>query len=189
VAKAELPVPSDTAPDNSGGLGGERGGLRIALVALGEIATPATIVGLLCQFYGVEPRLTAGFSLAVVLLISAVVFRGALDSLASGSTYVFGAIVLGFTIWYLTQSSGVDRQVGLVSFERHANDFLAIGLHKEIENAKSEIVFFGTSFHISAADKGQLILDALNRGVRVRYLVVDFRGPNVPKLETTSVFP
>jgi|GEM_PF-5623302 len=70
-------------------------------------------------------------------------------------------------------------KLGVIGGYESANDYLASALARNIELATHEITFSGVDFHISSADKRRVVLDALCRGVRVRYLVLDPESADV----------
>lgn len=123
--------------------------LRVS-TRLGAIAAPPPLVGLTCQLLGLPTQTTAVISLAAVAV-----------SVAVACTY------------YLTYESSVAKKTGLAGYYNRSNDFLTTELTQRLRNTKEEVIFFGPSFQISAADARNELLSRLVEGVKIRYLIVD----------------
>ncbi len=59
-----------------------------------------------------------------------------------------------------------------VTFTKRGNDFLP-QITQLMGSSKESVWFFGTNFHITATDRRKDILGALERGVHVRFMVID----------------
>lgn len=75
--------------------------------------------------------------------------------------------------YYLTYESSLVKKTGLAGYYDRANDFLAAELTQRLRGAKEEVIFFGSSFQISAADARKELLSRLRQGVKIRYLILD----------------
>jgi hypothetical protein len=80
--------------------------------------------------------------------------------------------------------SSLSKATGIVGFYERANEYVATGLRNHIRNASQEIFVHGVSFYITIVDRKDDLLDALGRGVLVRFLVYD---PTSPGLEETAM--
>ena len=70
-----------------------------------------------------------------------------------------------------------NEQFSKISYVRNSNDFLP-NLPKLLEGSKKSVWFFGTNFHITAGDRKNDIISALERGVQIRFLVLDPESPD-----------
>jgi hypothetical protein len=78
---------------------------------------------------------------------------------------------------------GNSSQATQIEYVDYSNDFLP-RLPRMIEDAKHDVWFFGTDFHITAQDRKEQLLDALHHGVNIKFLVLD---PDVPDALLTQM--
>ena len=139
---------------------------------IGLTLGPASLITLLCQFAGVGVRDTAVICLASVVLLSIFLNYKRLDRRLSSSVVLVG-FVFFLTLYYFTYENILLKDTGLQRYYKLSNDYLGDALSQHIKEARGEIWFFGTNFHISAEDKRALLLEKLDKGVHIRYLVFD----------------
>ena len=75
--------------------------------------------------------------------------------------------------------SATQSQAGYtgVDYVPNSNDFLP-EIPKLLQSTEENVWFFGTNFHISASDREKDIIKALERGVQVRFLILDPESPD-----------
>jgi hypothetical protein len=143
-----------------------------AFARLGAVAGPPPLVALTCQLLGLPTRTTAAISLTAVVVCAVVAARQQIDRWVPSSMLLLVLPIVACT-YYLTYESSLVKQTGLAGYYDRSNDFLATELTQRLRSAKEEVIFFGSSFEISAADARKELLSRLGEGVKIRYLIVD----------------
>jgi hypothetical protein len=139
---------------------------------VGAVAGPPPLVGLMCQLLGLPTETTAAVSLTAVVVCAVVAAREQIDRRVSSSVLLLVLAIVA-CIYYLTYESSLVKKTGLAGYYDRANDFLATELTQRLRGAKEEVIFFGSSFQISAADARSELLSRLRQGVKIRYLILD----------------
>lgn len=148
---------------------------------LGAVAGPPPLVGLTCQLIGLPTSTTAAISLTAVVVCAAVAAREQIDRHIPSSLLLLVLPIAACT-YYLTHESPLLKQTGLAGYYNRSNDFLTSELIQRLRSAKEEVIFFGSSFHISAADARTELLSRLKDGVKIRYLMIDPFSPAVEEM-------
>jgi hypothetical protein len=154
--------------------------LRKILRECGVLLIPAGVVSLFCQLIGVGPQKTAAYSIETILLIVCCLNRKWIN------TKVPSALVLSLFfglagIFYINYQTILFKDTGLIKRYKHSADFQG-DIGHEIERADQEIWFFAANFHISTFDRRQALLDRLQHGVHIRYLILDPFALNIDRI-------
>lgn len=147
---------------------------------LGILAGPTTIITLFCEVLHVPTATNAAISIGTILIISLCLYRDWINSRVPASLVL--ALLLGLAfVFFINYQNILLKDTGLVRYYKKSADYQA-EVGRDIKQAAHEIWFFGTNFHISTVDRSDAILDALKRGVRVRYLVYNPFSERLPAL-------
>lgn len=145
---------------------------RLVLRHLSLFGAPITLAAVFCQLFGMSIRDNAAVCLVVTYFLALFRYRSYINKQVT-ATWALLALGLFVSIYHFVRTDVARRDTGLVRFYSQANDYLGEALSNNIQSAKHEIFFVGTTFHITADGKRTKLLDALARGVDVRYLVID----------------
>ncbi len=141
------------------------------LTDIGLILGPATLVGIFAPVMDISTRDTAVLSLATVFLISLCHYRQKVNSFVP-SSLALAILLVCILIYYFAYENILLKDTGLISYTKKSNDYLG-ELSKLIAEAKDEVLFFGTDFHITVEDKREDLLKKLSEGVNIKYLVLN----------------
>jgi hypothetical protein len=142
------------------------------LPQLGIVAGLPLLVGFTCQLLSLPTQTTAAISLTALAVCAVIAARQQIDRRVSSSVLLLILAIIACTN-YLTYEPSLVKHTGLVGYYDRSNDFLATELTQRLRNAKEEVIFFGSSFEISAADARKELLARLREGVKIHYLIVD----------------
>jgi len=154
--------------------------LPIAATRIGLVLAPTGLIALFCQLLNMSSQNTAGVSLLCVAIITLCMFRRSINRRIP-AVYPLGLLLGMFAVFFFSYQNLLLKNTGLVRFYHHSNDYLS-ELDRPIHEARHEIWFFGTDFYISAGERREALLEALRRGVHIRYLVFDPASPKLPQL-------
>lgn len=168
---------------------------------IGLIATltgPASAAAALAQLLNISGQRAAYAFMAAFLISGILVLRRFFDRCVPASLTVIAAILISLPVGLYgnvdllfrgvaNPPAGAENAV-LQHFPR-ANDFLSAdgdpSLAASIKSSNEEIWFYGIAFYISADDMFGQLMDALRRGVSIRYLVFDCDGEYVEEVART----
>ena len=157
-----------------------RKALPALVVGLGLVLTPAGLIALFCQLLDVSAQSTAAVCLLSVAIMTISMFRRAINNKVP-AVLPLGLLCALASIFFFSYKNILLKNTGLIRFYHHSNDYLS-ELEPAIQRSRREIWFFGTDFYISSGERRMAILDALRRGVHVRYLIYDSASPDLTKL-------
>ena len=149
---------------------------------LGLLFTPVSLIALLCNLLGLTGQNTAAISLASILITAIILYRGFINRTIP-SSILCGLIVGLVAVFTANYEHILFKDTGLVRYFHASNDFLG-QTGTFLDKAKKEIWFAGVDFHVTSADRKQLILKKLREGVKVRFLVFNPDSPFLPRMAT-----
>lgn len=79
----------------------------------------------------------------------------------------------GLALYCFTYGEILPKDTALIAFHRRSNEFLGRPLTELLDGAEEEVLFVGTNIRITASDAKPKVLELLQRGVKVRFLVLD----------------
>ena len=154
--------------------------LRNVLSQLGLILAPTGIIALFCQILDVSPRVTGAVSLATVSIIGICIYRRFLNRYIPSA--LLTALLVGLAmVFFFNYQNILLKKTGLIRYYRQSNDYLA-EIDTEIVQSQQEIWFVGVDFNISATQRRDLLLNRLENGVKIRYLILNPRTTHLGDL-------
>ena len=145
--------------------------MKRVLNDLGVLLIPPGAVSLFCQVLDISAQRTAAYSLVTMLLIACCYYRGLINSKVPSALVI--ALLVGLsTIFFFNYQNILLKDTGLIKRYKRSADFQS-DVGNLIEKSQHEIWFFGANFHISATDRKQAILERLQNGVKIHYLILD----------------
>ncbi|HEU4688405.1 MAG TPA: DUF5919 domain-containing protein [Vicinamibacterales bacterium] len=148
---------------------------------LGMLLGPTTLVALFCAAIGVDPQRTSIYSLAALMFVACCYYRAWISATVPSALVLATSVGLG-TIFFMNYGNILLKDTGLIRRFVESSDIQA-ELGSEIGRATQEIWLFGTNFHISTVDRRPALLEKLQSGVHVRYLILN---PAVPNLDVVA---
>lgn len=158
-----------------------KSGISRILGDLGTLLGPTTLVALFCAALGVDSQRTAIYSIATVSFIACCYYRSWLSARIPSALVLATVVGLG-TIFFFNYGNILLKDTGLIRRFVESSDVQA-ELGHEIARAQQEIWLFGTNFHISAVDRRPALLQKLQAGVKIRYLILN---PAVSNLDVVA---
>lgn len=187
----ELDGASSASTENSEPL--PRSRLERLLAETFTVLAPSSALGLLCTILGYQGRQAAIITVLSAFLVYVLRQADTIDARIPAHAVI--ALVLTLFLFTALVGDYAAKQVlglafrwssvgatGIISFNPHANEFVATGLSERIRAAKDEVFIVGASFYITVVDRKDDILDALARGVTVRFLFYDPLSANLPEV-------
>lgn len=139
---------------------------------IGVLVGTTGVVSLFLVPMKVDGILTSILSLFVFCTLLVFFHSSFINSRIKSSHLGFSIVLLIFLsiyIIYITRTESPFKE----KIEK-SNDFLGERLGHRIKSAKTSIWFIGQSFHISAPDRHQELIEKVKKGINVYYIVVDF---------------
>lgn len=149
----------------------ERSRLQKLLTNLSLLLGPASLVGLAAPLADISARDTAVLSFATIVLISLCHYRQKINTTIPSALALAMLSSLAL-LYYFTYDNILLKDTGLIRFYKKSNDYLA-EVSKFITESHDEIFFFGTNFHITAEDRREELLNKLNEGTEIKFLVMN----------------
>lgn len=154
--------------------------LKKILEEIGIILGATGLVPLILSPFGIHTFIISVISAFLFFVILTMYHQDFLNSSVKSGALIIGVLLI-FAITSILIHEFYIISPFKLKFEK-SNDFLSLEIGNKIKSSKREIWFFGQSFHISAGDRREELINRLEHGVNVRYLVIDPRNKKVVNL-------
>jgi len=84
-------------------------------------------------------------------------------------------------VFFLNYQHILLKKTGLIKYYAQSNDFLS-EIDTHISQSQQEIWFYGVDFNISATQRRDLLLNKLENGIKVRYLIFNPKSTHIADL-------
>jgi len=141
------------------------------LGVLGMLLTPTGLITLLSSLFQLENQITALFALSTLIATCILYYRDLIGRIfPSYIALLTGLIVLNLSVFVYRDI--LFKDTGLLIYWHKSGD-IAAQVRDDIAGSENEVFMFGTSFYWSIPNNKDLLLDKLNNGVTIKFLILN----------------